>query len=225
MCYNTRGRFYCHCRPGFRSTNALMFTSLTGECKDLNECLENPQVCGNNTICLNTIGSYNCQCLSGFRSTTTVNFTALTGECKDLNECLENPQVCGNNTICLNTIGSYNCQCLPGFRVSTNTGRCEDEDECVRVPPVCGALGMCTNTPGRYTCNCPSGLSNHGNNTAPCTGEVAEATVALTSYPRTLTSDLRPHDPHSLKTPVRSHNAWRTCLTHQLTPSQDRAAI
>ncbi|XP_042168486.1 adhesion G protein-coupled receptor E5 isoform X3 [Oncorhynchus tshawytscha] len=44
-----------------------------------------------------------------------------------------------------------------------------DEDECVWVPPVCGALGMCTNTAGRYTCTCPPGLSNHGNNTAPCT--------------------------------------------------------
>ncbi|XP_071209483.1 adhesion G protein-coupled receptor E5-like isoform X3 [Salvelinus alpinus] len=210
-CYNTQGSFYCQCLPGFKSTTAVNFTAHTGECTDLNECLEKPQVCGNNTICLNTIGSYICQCQPGFRSNlTNVNrhcededecvwvppvcgaqgmctntpgrYTCTcpsglsnhgnnTASCTDLNECLEKPQVCGSNTICLNTIGSFNCQCRPGFRSNlTNVTRhCEDEDECVWLPPVCGAQGMCTNTPGRYTCTCPSGLSNHGNNTAPCT--------------------------------------------------------
>ncbi|XP_042168483.1 adhesion G protein-coupled receptor E2-like [Oncorhynchus tshawytscha] len=166
------------CDPGFIAKGSQ-------QCVDIDECKEwdsNPP-CGSNAACYNIQGSFYCHCLPGFISTTTFKFTALTGECKDFDECLEITHVCGNNTICLNTIGSYNCQCLPGFRVSTYTGRCTDEDECVWVPPVCGALGMCTNTPGRYTCTCPSGLSNHGNNTAPCTGELAKATLALTSYP------------------------------------------
>ncbi|XP_042174813.1 adhesion G protein-coupled receptor E1-like isoform X3 [Oncorhynchus tshawytscha] len=68
-CYNTQGSFYCHCLPGFRSTTSLKFTPFAGECKDLNECLENPPVCGSNTICINTIGSFNCQCQPGFRVT------------------------------------------------------------------------------------------------------------------------------------------------------------
>ncbi|XP_064858213.1 adhesion G protein-coupled receptor E2-like [Oncorhynchus nerka] len=153
------------------------------QCDDIDECKEwdSTPRCGSNATCSNTYGSFYCHCLPGFRSTTTFKFTPFTGECKDLNECLEKPPVCGSNTICLNTIGSYNCQCQPGFSVTYN-GHCADEDECVWVPPVCGTLGMCTNTPGRYTCTCPSGLSNLGNNTAPCTGEVAEAMLALTSY-------------------------------------------
>ncbi|KAM9492129.1 adhesion G protein-coupled receptor E5-like isoform 3-T3 [Salvelinus alpinus] len=142
-------------------------------CDDIDECNEwdSAPPCGSNATCYNTFGSFYCHCLPGFVSTTTFKFTPLTGACKDRNECLEKPQVCGSNTICLNTIGGYICQCQPGFRSNlTNVTRhCEDEDECVWVPPVCGAQGMCTNTPGRYTCTCPSGLSNHGNNTAPCT--------------------------------------------------------
>ncbi|XP_052366910.1 adhesion G protein-coupled receptor E1-like, partial [Oncorhynchus keta] len=90
-CYNTYGSFYCQCLPGFRSTTTFNFTALTGECNDLNECHETPQVCGNNTICLNSIGSFKCQCQPGFRSTTTVNYTALTGDCKDINGCFDCP--------------------------------------------------------------------------------------------------------------------------------------
>ncbi|XP_029595320.1 adhesion G protein-coupled receptor E2-like [Salmo trutta] len=66
-CYNTIGSYYCQCLPGFKSTKTVNFTALTGECKDLDECQETPQVCGSNTICLNTFGSYNCLCQPGFR--------------------------------------------------------------------------------------------------------------------------------------------------------------
>ncbi|KAM9492211.1 adhesion G protein-coupled receptor L4-like [Salvelinus alpinus] len=73
-CYNTYGSFYCQCLPGFVSTTTFKFTPLTGECKDLDECQETPQVCGSNTSCLNTFGSYHCHCQPGFRvSNHTVN--------------------------------------------------------------------------------------------------------------------------------------------------------
>uniref|UniRef100_UPI001EAEF485 adhesion G protein-coupled receptor E1-like n=1 Tax=Oncorhynchus gorbuscha TaxID=8017 RepID=UPI001EAEF485 len=107
-CYNTYGSFYCHCLPGFRSTTTLKFTPFTGECKDLNECLEKPPVCGSNTICLNTIGSYNCQCQPGFRAT-------YAGHCADIDECNEIAGICGVGGDCQNQKGSYSCLCHPGY--------------------------------------------------------------------------------------------------------------
>ncbi|XP_064815311.1 adhesion G protein-coupled receptor E2-like isoform X1 [Oncorhynchus masou masou] len=107
-CFNTWGSFYCHCLPGFRSTTTFKFTPFAGECKDLNECLENPPVCGSNTICLNTIGSFNCQCQPGFRVTDT-------GHCADIDECNEIAGICGVGGDCQNQIGSYSCLCHPGY--------------------------------------------------------------------------------------------------------------
>ncbi|XP_064857092.1 adhesion G protein-coupled receptor E1-like isoform X2 [Oncorhynchus nerka] len=107
-CSNTYGSFYCHCLPGFRSTTSFKFTPFAGECKDLNECLENPQVCGSNTICLNTIGSYNCQCQPGFRVT-------YAGHCADIDECNEIAGICGVGGDCQNQKGSYSCLCHPGY--------------------------------------------------------------------------------------------------------------
>ncbi|XP_042164636.1 adhesion G protein-coupled receptor E1-like [Oncorhynchus tshawytscha] len=124
-CYNTQGSFYCHCLPGFISTTTFKFTALTGECNDLNECQDTPQVCGSNAACLNTIGSYYCQCKPGFRSTTTVNYTALTGECKDTDECKEQTADCPNNSSCVNTPGSYICICQSGYTLTES--RCEGE--------------------------------------------------------------------------------------------------
>uniref|UniRef100_A0A4W5JZ34 EGF-like domain-containing protein n=1 Tax=Hucho hucho TaxID=62062 RepID=A0A4W5JZ34_9TELE len=74
-CYNTQGSFLCQCLPGFISTTTVNLT-FSGQCNDVNECQETPQVCGSNTICSNTFGSYNCQCLPGFRVPT------YTGRCE-----------------------------------------------------------------------------------------------------------------------------------------------
>lgn len=38
---------------------------------DINECSENPPVCGNHSRCINTNGSYNCQCQHGFIQSST----------------------------------------------------------------------------------------------------------------------------------------------------------
>ncbi|XP_036795875.1 adhesion G protein-coupled receptor E1 [Oncorhynchus mykiss] len=108
-CYNTYGSFYCQCQHGFRSTTSLKFTPFAGECKDLNECLENPPVCGSNTICLNTIGSYNCQCQPGFRVPTYAE------HCADIDECNETAGICGVGGDCQNQKGSYSCLCHPGY--------------------------------------------------------------------------------------------------------------
>ncbi|XP_071209707.1 adhesion G protein-coupled receptor E2-like isoform X1 [Salvelinus alpinus] len=189
-CYNTQGSFFCQCLPGFKSTT-VKFTTLTGECKDLNECEVEPQVCGSNNICRNTIGSFNCQCRPGFTSTTTVNFTALTGECKDINgcfdcpctsgfgerrngdcndesrvyvdECKEQTADCPNKSFCVNTPGSYDCICLSGYTLTESKRGCMDLDECQETPQVCGRNAICLNTFGSYHCQCQPGfrISNH----------------------------------------------------------------
>ncbi len=37
--------------------------------KDVDECVEIPDVCGPNSICNNTVGSHNCSCMSGYNVT------------------------------------------------------------------------------------------------------------------------------------------------------------
>ena len=45
---------------------------------DINECEDDPEICGMNANCTNTIGSYMCSCSSGY----TGDKTMCTGECK-----------------------------------------------------------------------------------------------------------------------------------------------
>ncbi|XP_031666928.1 latent-transforming growth factor beta-binding protein 2 [Oncorhynchus kisutch] len=161
-CSNTYGSFYCHCLPGFRSTTSFKFTPFAGECKDLNECLENPQVCGSNTICLNTIGSFNCQCQPGFRVTNA-------GHCADEDECVWVPPVCGALGMCTNTPGRYTCTCPPGLsNHGNNTAPCTDIDECNEIAGICGVGGDCQNQKGSYSCLCHPGYSNYDNKQAQC---------------------------------------------------------
>ena len=35
---------------------------------DVNECDENAEICGENSMCFNTLGTFLCKCKSGFRS-------------------------------------------------------------------------------------------------------------------------------------------------------------
>ncbi|XP_029595317.1 adhesion G protein-coupled receptor E1 isoform X1 [Salmo trutta] len=147
-CYNTYGSFYCHCLPGFVSTTTFKFTPLTGECKDLNECLEKQQVCGSNTICLNTIGSYNCPCQTGF--------IVSTGRCADIDECNEIAGICGVGGDCQNQKGSYSCLCHPGYSNYDNKqAQCSvltcdqfkaDETPGQTVPGLAGLLSLMRNS-------------------------------------------------------------------------------
>jgi hypothetical protein len=72
-------------------------------CTDINECDDDPEICGMNANCTNTVGSYTCSCSSGY-----------TGDgimCTDINECDDDPEICGMNANCTNTVGSYMCSC------------------------------------------------------------------------------------------------------------------
>ncbi|XP_029594901.1 CD97 antigen [Salmo trutta] len=150
-CYNTQGSFYCQCLPGFISTTTVNFT-FSGQCTDLNECLEKQQACGNNTICLNTIGSYNCRCQPGFRS----NITNVTRHCADMDECNVTAGICGVGGTCDNLEGSYACLCNPGHsnygnkKAQCSVLTCDqfkaDETPGQTVPGLAGLLSLMRNS-------------------------------------------------------------------------------
>ena len=49
--------FKCECPVGYVYMN--------GACMDVNECVENPTICGVGGTCTNRPGTYNCQCAPG----------------------------------------------------------------------------------------------------------------------------------------------------------------
>uniref|UniRef100_A0A8D3BT51 Si:ch211-241f5.3 n=1 Tax=Scophthalmus maximus TaxID=52904 RepID=A0A8D3BT51_SCOMX len=133
LCINTFGSFYCQCKDGFRSsTHAVNFSAETSATY-INECLEDPDICGRNANCFNTSPYYSCICGDGFISTTGVemfhNGDNIT--CRDIDECQED-DVCGQHATCVNTPGSYHCVCNAGYKkksgksdISGNQEQCE----------------------------------------------------------------------------------------------------
>lgn len=59
-CKNLIGSFVCICPEGFAQIG-------TDECRDINECAENPNLCQNG-YCVNLPGTYKCDCYDGFKS-------------------------------------------------------------------------------------------------------------------------------------------------------------
>ncbi|KAG9334539.1 hypothetical protein JZ751_007475, partial [Albula glossodonta] len=104
-----------YCPGGFY----LYFLRPTAHCSafatHIDECTENPSVCGPNAYCSNTVGGYNCSCHHGYRAPPGVTLTNKTHCCQDVDECQENSKICGPNASCSNTMGSYTCQCDAGF--------------------------------------------------------------------------------------------------------------
>ncbi|OCT90343.1 hypothetical protein XELAEV_18018955mg [Xenopus laevis] len=126
----------------------------------VDECSEQPTLCGNNSNCTNTDGSFMCSCQSGYKD---ISGTAQS-QCKDIDECSEQPTPCGNNSNCTNTVGSFICSCQSGYRNISKGGstviQCEDIDECNEEAAHCGKNSNCTNTAGSFFCSCHSGYRN-----------------------------------------------------------------
>ncbi|KAM8723132.1 adhesion G protein-coupled receptor E5 [Acanthopagrus schlegelii] len=176
VCLNTIGSFYCQCNDGFISSmNTKNFSADTSAtCKDINECLENLDLCGPNAKCYNTIPLYSCICDDGFKTTTGVEMFRYGDNvtCRDMNEC-EDEKICGENASCINTPGSHYCVCNAGFglesgRFNFSGGQERCEDKCLIDKTICGN-GTCHQGASGHYCACHAGFTNYGNNQSQCT--------------------------------------------------------
>ncbi|XP_025964741.1 nidogen-1 isoform X2 [Dromaius novaehollandiae] len=55
----TGNRFFCECSVGFRGDGRV--------CYDVDECSEQPALCGSNAVCSNQRGTYRCECVDGYQ--------------------------------------------------------------------------------------------------------------------------------------------------------------
>ena len=142
------------CLSGLRCTDKI--------CTDIDECAENPDLCGVSAICSNNIRSYSCTCQPGYG-----NLVVNVG-CSDLDECALTTHRCSLKkvstqaaAICSNTIGNYTCTCPPGFAGDPYVA-CNDINEClITCNSIEGAIQygitgatnfLCYNYVGYYRC-------------------------------------------------------------------------
>uniref|UniRef100_A0A3B3V5G8 Adhesion G protein-coupled receptor E5b, duplicate 3 n=1 Tax=Poecilia latipinna TaxID=48699 RepID=A0A3B3V5G8_9TELE len=156
---------------------------------DINECIEDAELCGKHAKCINTNGSYHCECSAGFRNEKgSPRFTVTEGQCTDINECADNNTTCGPHGTCRNVIGRYTCVCNAGYvsaDARNDTAHCRGEcyflssfislfisstdiDECKKHKDICGEKGNCENLIGSYRCKCDAGYTNYGQERTKC---------------------------------------------------------
>ncbi|XP_070174362.1 fibrillin-1-like [Littorina saxatilis] len=129
-CHSVTG---CVCKEGWTGS----------QCQDdVNECEENPDVCGEVQVCTNTNGSYTCACQDGYSIDDD-------GVCQDVNECSNNT-ACGAHQVCRNMPGTFQCPCFSGYM--NDKGTCKDMDECSLGSDNCQQ--KCVNVVGSYNCEC-----------------------------------------------------------------------
>ncbi|XP_053707720.1 adhesion G protein-coupled receptor E1-like [Synchiropus splendidus] len=166
QCKNTYGSFECSCHDGFKPATAK-------ECKDINECEVDRDICGPTATCVNKKPFYSCFCQEGFvPSNGKEGFQK--GEnvtCEDRDEC--EIEDCGPNAACVNTKGGYHCVCNNGFRLAsgnkTFSGPPEEcRDICELDKTICGN-GTCLRGPQGHHCACHAGYTNYGNHQSRCT--------------------------------------------------------
>eukprot|EP00105_Crassostrea_gigas_P016588 XP_011434026.1 PREDICTED: fibrillin-2-like isoform X1 [Crassostrea gigas] len=118
--------------------------------QDVDECTDNPAICGSDKICHNLQGSYRCDCRPGY----TKNGT----NCIDIDECSNaaTHNCTESSSTCLNNDGGYTCQCKAGY-VQQTSYVCQDFDECAAGSDGCSQT--CTNVDGGFNCGCEFGFS------------------------------------------------------------------
>lgn len=133
---------------------------------DIDECVEEPAVCGPNSNCTNLIGSYNCTCVSGYRLNNPDVIASITNPCTGACSLIYFSLCDIHCTICMCA-----CVCVYLFMLinknkhtpkETESPVCflssPDIDECAETPGICGKNTVCTNVPGTFFCSCPDGL-------------------------------------------------------------------
>ncbi|XP_069911653.1 nidogen-1 isoform X2 [Oryctolagus cuniculus] len=145
-------QFTCECSIGFRGDGKT--------CYDIDECVEQPSVCGSHALCNNHPGTFRCECVEGYRFSDQGTCVAIMDQ-RPINYCVTGLHDCDipQRAQCVYTGGSsYTCSCLPGF---SGDGRaCQDVDEC--QPSRCHPDAFCYNTPGSFTCQCKPGYQGDG---------------------------------------------------------------
>ncbi|XP_069911083.1 nidogen-1 [Oryctolagus cuniculus] len=127
---------------------------------DVDECVEQPSVCGSHALCNNHPGTFRCECVEGYQFSDQGTCVAIMDQ-RPINYCVTGLHDCDipQRAQCVYTGGSsYTCSCLPGF---SGDGRaCQDVDEC--QPSRCHPDAFCYNTPGSFTCQCKPGYQGDG---------------------------------------------------------------
>ncbi len=121
-----------------------------GECVDIDECDEVPDICGDNSICTNLNGSYACECEEGYDS-------VYGSDCEDINECEAGSDNCdGSPDACVNEDGDFSCECPDGYDGDgVGDDGCADIDECELGTLNCTAALRCVNIVGSADCSRP----------------------------------------------------------------------
>lgn len=132
-CYKNGDSYACTCDQGFKLAQDGR------SCVDFNDCRDDRQCPGENSICFNTVGGFQCGCKDGYKMTG--------GLCVDVNECVSAP--CEH--MCDNTPGSYKCSCYDGYKADAQSpNKCKlhcGKDECAAE----------CDPNNKFHCNCPDG--------------------------------------------------------------------
>merc|ERR1739838_807916 len=111
----------------------------TVTCSDINECVEQSDLCAVGEYCANNEGSYSCElchegCYSCFgpskahcTNCKTGNIMKLPYLCSDIDECASGAICLGMYEQCVNTIGHHKCECARFFRRDPTTGQCQPD--------------------------------------------------------------------------------------------------
>ncbi|XP_029306242.1 nidogen-1 isoform X2 [Cottoperca gobio] len=101
-------QFTCQCASGFNGDGRT--------CYDIDECSENPQICGSHAICNNQPGTFRCECEDGYQFGG--DGQTCVGANRPVDACEEGTHECdiAERAQCSYTGGSsYICSCLPGL--------------------------------------------------------------------------------------------------------------
>ncbi|XP_039208911.1 nidogen-1 isoform X1 [Crotalus tigris] len=149
-------QFTCECSVGFRGDGQT--------CYDVDECQEQPTMCGSNAVCNNQPGTFRCECLEGYQFSDDGR-TCIAVD-REVNHCLMGSHTCDipQRARCIYSGGSsYICACIPGFSGDGRT--CIDVDECQQNR--CHPDAFCYNSPGSFSCQCKAGYYGDGFHCVP----------------------------------------------------------
>ncbi|XP_077971172.1 cysteine-rich with EGF-like domain protein 2 isoform X2 [Styela clava] len=136
------------CMDGYRSEENIDNEDEL-KCVDINECVEQANLCPVGTYCANNEGSYSCEacnpaCSSCFgpsyrhchscKQGMIMNYPYL---CQDIDECASGAICLGMYEVCVNTLGHYKCACARYFRRDPVSGQCQPDPNIYSrmVPP------------------------------------------------------------------------------------------